>query len=384
MQNKKLAILFICIDPSMGGSTASLYNLIISIIEHIQPIVLFPSVGVGYDFFMKNGIESYVYPFPRLNEMQSNNILDVWKHPWHWHSIKKLRFDYGCLNYVKEILNGRHIDIIHSNTSPNDIGVLLARRLHAKHVWHVREFCDVDYLKTDIYKGLPRLRNLINNADARIAISSSIKSYWQMPDQNTWVLNDAVCSKNDICYFPNKDNYLLFSSYFLMEAKGCRSAIQAFAKSGVYKCGLRLKLMGHCTDEYKESLLKTACDLGVQNDIEFIPCQREIKPWFAHAKAFIMSSKCEGLGRTTIEAMFYGCPVIAHATGGTLDIVKTGETGYLFNSIDECANLIQKVCKENQELIIKRAQLFAAENLSQEAYGPKIMQVYNCLLDIHD
>ena len=66
-----------------------------------------------------------------------------------------------------------------------------------------------------------------------------------------------------------------------------------------------------------------------------------------------MTSEFEALGRVTAEAMFYGCPVIAHATGGTLDLVKDGETGYLYNTIDECAELIRKVCPENQEKVRK-------------------------------
>ena len=93
-----------------------------------------------------------------------------------------------------------------------------------------------------------------------------------------------------------------------------------------------------------------------------------------------MTSDFEALGRVTGEAMFYGCPVIAHATGGTLDLVQHGVTGYLYNEIDECAKLIQKVCVSNQKEMIMRAQKFAINNLSLEVYGPKIMEVYNNVL----
>ena len=90
-----------------------------------------------------------------------------------------------------------------------------------------------------------------------------------------------------------------------------------------------------------------------------------------------MASENEGLGRVTAEAMFYGCPVIALASGGTLDIVKDKETGYLYNTSDECAELIHHVCTTPQETIILRAQDFVMQNLSQEVYGPKIMTLYN-------
>ncbi len=376
----KIRILYIAIDHTLGGSTASLYNLIDGIREYIEPIVLFPNGGTGYEFFINHGIECYTYPFLRLYQLSKNSILDVWQHPWRWHYIKKLRFDYGCVRFVNKILNGRHIDIVHSNTSPNDIGVLLSRKLHAKHVWHVREFCDLDF-NFEIYKGLPRLRRLINQADARIAITTAIKNHWEMPDTNTWVINNAVRSQKDACYYSNKEKYMLFSSYNMTEAKGARAAIMAFAQSGVAINGFCLKMMGNCTDEYHDSLMETIREKGVIDAVEFIPCQANVKPYFALATAYLMTSDFEAMGRVTAEAMFYGCPVIAHATGGTLDLVKDGETGYLYNTLEECAQLIRKVCTEPQEEMILRAQEFAVNYLSQEVYGPNIMEVYNKVLD---
>ena len=375
----KIRVLYICIDPTLGGSTSSLYNLIDGIRDHIEPIVLFPEKGVGYEHFINHGIESHICPFVRLQAFSHNSLISEWKHPWRWHAVKKWRYDYRCLRFVRKILAGRKVHIVHSNTSPNDIGVLLSRKLHAKHIWHVREFCDLDF-HFDIYKGIPHLRKLINNADARIAISNAIKEHWQMPDENTWVINNAIRKKSDACYIQEKEKYLLLSSYNLTDSKGARLAIKAFGLSGMSKVGYRLKLMGNCSDEYKEVLSKTASEYKVLDSVDFVACQKDVKPYFAKATAYIMASECEALGRVTAEAMFYGCPVIAHATGGTLDLVKDGETGYLFNTIEECALLIRKVCTDNQKPMIFRAQEFAINNLSQEVYGPKIMEVYRKVL----
>lgn len=144
--------------------------------------------------------------------------------------------------------------------------------------------------------------------------------------------------------------------------------------------GYILKLVGNCELGYKQLLMQTIQEYNLWENVEFVPCQTDVKPLFKHATAYIMASEYEGLGRVTGEAMFFGCPVIAFASGGTLDLVKQGETGYLFYTIDECAELIKRVCKTSQEEIILRAQEFAIKNLSQEAYGPKVMEVYNSLL----
>lgn len=377
----KIRVLYICIDPSLGGSTASLYNMIDGIRDNVEPIVLFPERGVGYEHFINHGIESHISSFVRLQAFSHNSLISEWKHPWRWHVVKKWRYDYRCLRFVRKILAGRKVHIVHSNTSPNDIGVLLSRKLHAKHIWHVREFCDLDF-HFDIYKGIPHLRKLINKADARIAISNAIKEHWQMPEENTWVINNAIRSKKDACYFTTKENYMLFSSYYLSESKGARNAILAFAESEVCKKGYKLLLMGNCGDEYRGVLMQTIKEKKLEKHIEFVPCQKDVKPYFANATAYLMMSDFEALGRVTAEAMFFGCPVIAHATGGTLDLVRDGETGYLYNTLDECAELIKNVCAEPQEALILRAREYAVNNLSQEVYGPKIMEVYESVLNI--
>ena len=167
----------------------------------------------------------------------------------------------------------------------------------------------------------------------------------------------------------------------MTEQKGARTAIIAFAKSGIAKEGYVLMMVGNCFDDYKASLMQTIQEYGIADAVEFVPSQADLRPFFAHATAYLMTSEFEAMGRVTAEAMFYGCPVIAHATGGTLDLVKDGETGYLYNTIDVCATLIRKVCKENQEKVIRQAQKFAINNLSQEVYGPKIVNVYETVLN---
>jgi len=363
----------------MGGSTASLWNLIKSVEDKVYPIVLFPEKGQGFEFFTQQGIECHVYPFIVLFRFHRNKFIDVWQHPWRWHYIKKWRFDHQCLWFVRKILNGRRIDIVHSNTSVVDVGVLIAKHLHAKHVWHIREFMD-KHFHFEIYQGVPQLIKKVYQANAIIAISSALAQHYCLPSAKTFIINDAIRSIHEICYIAKKGKYILFASYYLTKEKGVLLAIKAFERSGLADDGYKLCLVGNIIDSIKDELMQTILGSACTSAIELIPCQTDVKPYFAKASAYIMASECEGLGRVTAEAMFYGCPVIARATGGTLDIVKDKETGYLFNTIDECAALMRYVCTTDQSEIIHKAQTFACENLSQEVYGNKIMQVYQKVL----
>ena len=139
-------------------------------------------------------------------------------------------------------------------------------------------------------------------------------------------------------------------------------------------------MVGNCDPDYRESLLKTADTFNCADRIDFLPCQDDLSSLYANAAGFIMSSYCEGLGRVTAEAMFYGCPVIAHASGGTLDLVQEGITGHLFTTVNECASKMRLVCSTSQKEIIEKAQSFIIENLSQKVYGPKVLEVYRTVL----
>ena len=379
-KGKSITILYVCPDASLGGSTRSMLNMIESVRNTIKPIVLLPFRDTAYDYLMELGIDCLVHPYVLLHQIQPVSWKMAIRHPKNSALYKYYNTDKNCVNWVAQKLGKQKIDIIHSNFSPVTVGILLSKKLKAKHIWHIREFLDLDF-NFDIYLGIPRLHWLINHADARIVISSKVAEHWNFRHDSTYLLFNAIASKRDICYDREKEKYILFCSYYITEKKGARRAVIAFGMSDMWKDNYRIKLLGNCDEEYKSSLIATAKELGCQDFIDFIPCQKEVKHFFKKASAYIMASDCEAFGRVTAEAMFWGCPIIAHATGGTLDLVKHGETGWLFHSVEECAKLIIKVCNESQEHIITNAQRFALDNLTMEKYATKIKSIYFNLLN---
>ena len=376
---RKITVLYINTDSTLGGSSRSLVDLIESVSDHVSPIILLPKKGAALECFQNHGYRCIVCPFPILYDFPKTDWKRCIFHPWRLRCVKYLRAKWRCVRYVKKLLDKEHVDIVHTNTTPTDVGVCLSKGLQARHVWHVREALSFHFTG-EIYRGVPYVRSLINKADARVSISSALVRHWNLIPQNTFILNNAIGLKNEVCCNFAKEKFFLFVSYRLTEAKGARFAIRAFGNSGIYKNGYRLKMVGNCNDMYRESLLETASECGCADFVDFIPCQENLKPFYLNATAFVMASVFEGLGRVTAEAMLYGCPVIARAVGGTLDLIMDGETGYLFNTEAECEKLLYKVSSSSQERIILNAQNFVNEHLSREAYGPKIMEVYQKVL----
>ncbi len=140
-------------------------------------------------------------------------------------------------------------------------------------------------------------------------------------------------------------------------------------------------MIGAYDPSYKNELTQIARELDVEGNIDYIgqmDCN-EIRDYMRDATALIQPSKMEGLGRVTIEAMFYGCPVVARNCGGTLDFVEDGKTGYLWNTEEECISLLEKVSIEDNETLILEAPKYVVEKYSIEGYAPQVLEVYNDL-----
>lgn len=68
----------------------------------------------------------------------------------------------------------------------------------------------------------------------------------------------------------------------------------------------------------------------------------EFAQLYSQAKAFLFASVDEEFGIAPIEAMSYGIPVIAYASGGLKETVKDGHNGYLYHELHE-KSLIEQI-----------------------------------------
>lgn len=375
-----LSVLFVCTDDAcFAGSSRSLLNLIDSLGTRIHPIVLFSNEGEVPRHFRSHGIECIIQPFPDIIQPRKR-LFTLLHHPKRAASYQFLKANRACAESVAKTLHGRKIDIVHSNTSICFVGIALSKKLKAKHVWHIREMLDLHFSEPMLFS-MPVLRKIVKrNSDARICISSAVSRHWHLTDQRSFVVWDAIRKAPDVGPM-TKEKFFLTCAYLFHNSKASDQTVLAFAKSNVANEGYVLRLVGNCTDEYKQELLSIAAEYHCENALVFEGYQDEVSPYFKNATAFLMCSQNEGLGRVTAEAMLFGCPVIAHASGGTLDLVKHCVTGYLFNTTDECASLIYDVAHADQSNVINEALKSAAENFTEERYADKVMDIYRQVVE---
>jgi len=102
---------------------------------------------------------------------------------------------------------------------------------------------------------------------------------------------------------------------------------------------------------YLEELTQSAETLGISQDVAFAGHRSDMTEWYAAAAAvFNLSTQPEPFGRTVIEALATGTPVIAYDQGGPAEVledlypaglVKTGDIGLL-------ARLVRALCESPQ------------------------------------
>lgn len=366
---------------NFDGATFSLIDLIQSVKDQVKPIVLLRDKGEVSELFERMGIECIYHDFCPNIYFTPKNLKQKIKHIIKY-IPKRIRYstlNRQCTNYVVKILRDRNIQILHTNNSVVTVGEQIAKGLGVKHIWHFRGFMDLDFGWTPL-EGWSNLKNRVTKTDAVIGVTKVVLEHFLSPNShNAYVLYDAVRSKNEICNLP-KEKYFLFCSASLSKTKGVEFAIKAYSLSSLKNSGYRLRIIGRCNDIYMEKLKSIAIERGVFDYIDFMGSTDDVKGHMKRATAFLMCSKNEGMGRVTVESMFYGCLVLGRNSGGTKEIVQNGVTGYLFNNLEECASLMRRVVNSDNSIIIRQAQDYACTNFSKEDYGKKIFAIYSRVL----
>ena len=373
-------VLFICHEEgNMGGGSYSMFNMINSVRDHVNPFILTKAEGGVYIHAKKCGYPTIVQKF-NLNLANKNRFKR-----WIYHFPRLVLDNYInnlCIKRVAKEFSGCKIDIVHTNSALISFGGKLARRMDAKHVWHLREFMNLDFKLTPV-EGFYKLKKEIQHSDAIIAITNAVFEHWGCQNmQNAYVLYNAVRSKEDICFITEKEKYVLFCAGFVCDEKGADVAAEIFFMSNIAQLGYKLVYAGNCSQVYRQKLEKISAKYNCLDAYKFVGYQKDIKELMCKASAFLMCSPNEAMGRVTVEAMFYGCPILGNNSGGTKEIIEDRYNGLLYNNLYDASQLLWEIVnsKELSKQLVNNAHAKAEAYFSEEIYKSKILNIYNSIL----
>ena len=120
-------------------------------------------------------------------------------------------------------------------------------------------------------------------------------------------------------------------------------------------------------------------ELGLADRVHVRGFSEEPTQLMNSADVFLMCSRREAFGRVTVEAMKLGKPVVGARSGGTPEIVKEGETGYLYSPGDprELADRIRDLYADSsaREAMGAKGRQRADERFTLERYGAEVEDI---------
>ena len=134
----------------------------------------------------------------------------------------------------------------------------------------------------------------------------------------------------------------------------------------------------------REPLAARAASLGVANHVRMVGAQFDLPGYVAACDVIVQPSLNEGMGRTVLEALVMGKPVIASRVGGLPDLIEHGRNGLLVPPASPSA-LAHAVCSLLWDPVRLRRMSGAARRsvghrLSAQAMVEAIDRLYGELL----
>ena len=200
----------------------------------------------------------------------------------------------------------------------------------------------------------------IRLADHIICISQTTKidliNYYDIDENKISVVyhgSDLRESESEFIHQAEKGKFLLYvgkrGGY-----KNFDSFLKAFAKSDQLKNSFKIIAFGG--GNFTERELEFLNELGIRNSVlQLSGNDKELIQLYSTAFAFVYPSLYEGFGLPPIEAMQYGCPVLASDRGSIPEICNDAAIYFDPTSIDSMVLVMEESLKEIELLDRKRA-----------------------------
>lgn len=352
-------------------------------------IVLNPYKNGLNDRLDELGIENYSVGY-RLNICKKNGSgLKYYLKFFIKYVLYILSQGFAKIN-IKRKIDFSEIDIIHTNNSVMDIGAHFAKKYQKKHIWHLREFGKEDFNFVYFKKNYGKY--ISNNASKVIAITNIVKDSWVSKGvdvEKVRVITHGVSNQKFINLTRNQSDDKIKFIFLgnIVPEKGQFGFIKALSKlSDQEKSKLELHLYGSITSGYQEELSHFIQKNNLEDVVFFKGYIKNVEKVLPNYDIGIVNSKCEAMGRVTIEYMMAGLCVFASNRGANTELLRHGQMGvlYEYGNEDEIRSLLQNVV-ENIDLyraMGEKSKSYAFEQFSIENNVNKFIELYReCLVD---
>lgn len=355
---------------------------------NVTPIVLTSKKNKVNEWCDINGIENYVtyhhkFTFVETNS-KINNIIKFFP--------RLLRYKIGniiAVELIKKYIDMSKIDLIHSNNSGLDIGIILSKKYKIPNVMHIREFGDLDFNMKSYRKNYI---NFLNKGVTKfIAISNAIKLNWIKKgiDENKvqTIYNGVNCEgiARKINYKKLDKNFKIIMIGSISPGKGQIELVEAITKvKKEVQTNLKVDIIGSGYKENEELLIRKIENNNLKDIVTWKSYDSEIKTKIKDYDIGIICSNAEGFGRVTVEYMIAGIGIIASNTGANKELITDNIDGYIYTkgNIDELARKIEMSYDNRNKIndMVKKSFEKYKKNFTTEIFSNNIYLFYKEIL----
>ena len=228
----------------------------------------------------------------------------------------------------------RDFDLYYTNERMTCAGAYLARLRGRPHIWHARSF------GREMRTWFPPFwyRRMGRYADRIALVSQALYEDFARhlpPDKLRRVYNGLEPSVYAWDERRAHTGFRLLLAGRITPAKGQEDAVRALdILVHQYRIDARLSIAGKAPDyegdRYISRLRALVKRLGLTDRVRFLGEVSDLRAVRAETDAELNCSWREPFGRTTVEALMAGLPVVGSGAGGTAEIIRNGETGLLY------------------------------------------------------
>jgi len=309
-----------------------------------------------------------------------------------WRFLRDLWAEYRRIPEFQTRILSLRPDVVYVNTAVSLAAVLAARRERIPCVWHLRElFADMggELQVPSWFRPLvPRFMMVL--ADRLVAPSRAIaENLLGRYAEQVYIVPNAAGE----AYFHEDRTKaecrrelglpavgpVIGVPGTLRPVKGHEFFFDAAAALVRDRPDFALAIAGHGTEAYTEKLKRQVARLGLEEHTHFLGSLRDMPALYRASDLICVPSRSESFGRTLVEAMAIGTPVVATAVGGIPEIVRDGETGLLvpYGDREALRRALVKLLNdaELRDRMVSKARAEAEQRFRERAYQRAIVKL---------
>ena len=329
----KFRILFVSHTAELNGAERMLLSVLRELDRRtFTPYLVVPRSGPLLIEAEEAGVPTAVVPMKWWLTDQRR----AWKQPLAW--LWNLRAVFR----LKKLIGEKDVSLVCSNSAAALGGALAARLARRPHVWVIHEILSDERPLLSYFFGNKRLVRTICRWSRRVVVNSLASARAFQGVGSVDVVYNGVSlppggrsrdsGLGQRLGLKRGDRVVGVVGKIAPE-KGQLELVRAVGLAGRRLKGLKLLIVGAAADpRTMASLHREIQGLGLEDRVVLAGYVEDVFSALRLMDALVSASRVESFGRTAIEAMAAGIPVLAVRTGGLPEVIQHGKNGFLVES----------------------------------------------------